>query len=120
MTNDDFVAKTIKKQESVRVDIRALKTGIDQLCVVTTANSDLLHQVLRFQKAQDERDSLQAEIAQDVARIAHSVTKLVESMHAQNQELTGLIRELRMSTAVDRSLESLIVKINSLGEALDA
>lgn len=100
-------------------DIRALKDAVDQLCAIVIGNSDLLREVVEFQAAQDEREASQVEIARDVARVAHSITTLVESQHVQIQELTGLVKNLSLSTAADKAMETMIAKIEGAGIAID-
>ena len=119
MTDDDFVTKIIKKQENTRTDIHALKNEISQLRTDLAANTKLLQQTISFQEAQDEREARQVDIAKDVARIAHAITALVEGMSVQIQELTAHLRELRMSTSVDASMNRLVNKLDGLGLVLD-
>lgn len=119
VTNDDFVNKIVIKQERTRDDIRSLAEAVSLLREEMTENTSLLQRVVSFQAAQDERENRQVEIAKDVARIAHSVTSLVEGMYAQNQELTSLIKELRMNMSVDASMNRMITRIDGLGVVLD-
>ena len=119
MTDEDLVTEFAQKQERTRTDIRSLADAVSLLRKDVAENTALLQQVVKFQAAQDEREARQIEIAKDVARIAHSVTSLVEGMHVQNQELTGLLRDLRLHVASDKTMETMIVKIQGAGIAID-
>ena len=80
MTGKDFVSEIIQEQENTRADIRALAAAVAESVA-------LLRQVVKFQAAQDERETLQAGIAKDTTRIADSITLLVEGQPGRDQEI---------------------------------
>ncbi len=119
MTDEDFVSSIIEKQEGTRADIRSLAEEVSLLREEVAKNTSLSQQIVKFQMERDKREAQQVDIVRDVARIAHSVTSLVEDMQLQNRELTGLVRELRLSISVDASMNRMIAKIEGVGVALD-
>ncbi len=119
MADGNFVSEIIEEQNNTRADIRALKSEISHLRTELGENTKLLQQVTRFQAAQDAREAIQTDIAQNVTLIAHSNTKQNDALTEANKELTMHLKELRMSTSVDASLGRMITKMGGLELVLD-
>lgn len=119
MTDEDFVNEIIEEQENTRADIRALKEAIDQLRVAVAENSKFLREIVDYQAARDKREMQQIAIAETTTQIASTVVTLAKDEHLLNLELTAHLKELRLSTAVDKTMEILVSKIKGVGVALD-
>ena len=111
MSNDEFVNSIITKQERVRDDIRSLGDAVEQQGYKIDSVLELLQRVVQFQEEENERGARQANIAEDVTKIASSVVGLVEDMHSQNRLLTGLLEKLDKRLSAESTLDYVLTRM---------
>lgn len=112
MKREDSIFETqIAIQETRRTDIRALREEIEFLRKRQDASFDILTELAR---AEERRTS----IAEDVTRIASSVTGLVEDMHRENRAKNKLIEGLTMRLKSDAAMDHMIAQFKGVGLAI--
>jgi len=109
---NDFVNKTLTKQQTTRDDIRSLGERIDKLCTQSVADSKRLQKLLDFQDAQNEREERLTTIAEGVAKTLQSIVPLIEDMHRRNNVLTELLEGLSLQVRGDAAMERMIDRMD--------